>query len=237
MTAYYESIYAEKSDKAAMLSYLKEAYEKAGEYGYFYADNLISVGWECQDTDLVIETAEKTIDFNPCDESAFFFAAKAYASKKDFDSAVNTCEKLREFNPDSLEYYIIQSEILRRKGDFNAAVEICEKGEEEGQDPEILRQKSIAYFLLEEKDKAVEAAKDAYEASYGSSYSGGSVSLEVLNTTALICYLAGGEAKETYDEINELLKSQNYEFEDSVKDVIKGDKTFEDVFMGEKGDI
>ena len=117
-----------------------------------------------------------------------------------------------------------------------AAVDICEKGKKAGSDGgEFARQEAIAYMLSGEKDKALEQANESYETAYSSSYNGGSVSLEVVNTSALICYLCGDE--ETYDEIKTQLSNQSYELEDSVKSVISGDKTFEDLFMSGKGDI
>ena len=236
ITYYYGYIYFNKTETDNVLSQLQKAYEAAGDFGYLYASDYISIAYSFDKYDVALETAQKQLKVNPSDETAYQYSAKIHAINGNFDDALKDCESLKEYNPDSLQYYALQAEVLRRKGDFTAAVDICEKGKKAGSDSgEFARQEAIAYMLSGEKDKALEQANESYETAYSSSYNGGSVSLEVVNTSALICYLCGDE--ETYDEIKTQLSNQSYELEDSVKSVISGDKTFEDLFMSGKGDI
>lgn len=237
MTLYYQYVYFDDADKDEMLGYLQSAYNEAGKYGYFYADNYMGFAWECEKYDELLKIAKETYERNPSNQNAFYFAAKVNVINGNYDEAVNVCNTLLKYNPDSLEYYTIQAEVLRRKGDYTAALDVCAQGKDKGTDPELIRQESILYMLNGEKDKALDSAQDAYEATVTASYNtdDGSVSIEILNTTALICKLCGDDA--TYDEIKSMMESDDYDLEDSVKKVISGDSTFEDLFMSGKGDI
>ncbi len=236
MTVYYEFASFGSIENSEIMSYLDAAYEKAGKYGYFYNDYYLSFAWECEAYDKLIKVAEECLKVNPANETAYFFLTKTYGQQNNWDKASAVCEEIIKYNPDSLDYYTLKAEVLRRTGDYSAAVDICKKGLKTGEDAELYRQASIAYMLNEEKDKALEAAKTAYEVAYAASYSGDTISLEVLNTTALISYLCD-EEKTIYEEIISMLESENYELEDSVKSVIKGEATFEDLFTTGKGDI
>lgn len=236
MTLYYEhSTYGTVKDED-MMKYIRSAYEAAGEFGYFYADYYLIYAWECEAYDEIIKISKEFLKVNPGNEKIYYFVSKAHSAKKDWQSASKVCEDLLKYNPDSLEYYILKAEMLRRSGDYSAAVDICTKGEKAGDDAEILRQKSIAYMLNGETDKALVAASDAYEMTFAASYNGGTVSLGVLNTTALISYLVD-EEKTIYTEIVGLLETENLTLEDSVTKVIKGDMTFEDLFLTGQGDV
>lgn len=235
-TVYYEASAFGSLKDSDVMTYLHSAYEKAGKYGYFYSDYYLSFAWESEDYDNLIKVANETLKVNPANESAYFFLAKTYGQQEKWDDASAICEEILKANPDSLDYYTLKAEVLRRTGDYSASTDICKKGLKAGEDSELYRQASISYMLNEETEKALEAAKSAYEATYAASYSGGTISLEVLNTSALISYLCD-EEKAMYNEIVDMLESQDYELEDSVKSVIKGDTTFEDLFTTGKGDI
>lgn len=237
MTLYYQYVYFDNADKGEMLGYLQSAYKEAGKYGYFYADNYMGFAWECEKYDELLKIAKETYELNPSNQNAFYFAAKVNVINGNYDEAVNVCNTLLKYNPDSLEYYTIQAEVLRRKGDYTAALDVCAQGKDKGTDPELIRQESIIHMLNGEKEKALASAQDAYEATVTASYNtdDGSVSIEILNTTALICKLCGDDA--TYDEIKSMMESDDYSLEDSVQKVISGDSTFEDLFMSGKGDI
>lgn len=236
ITYYYGYFYFNNSESDAVLAQLKKAYDAAGDFGYLYASDYMSIAYSLDKYDVALSVAQKQLDINPSDETAYQYSAKIHVINGEFEDAVSDCEKLKQYNPDSLQYYALQAEVLRRKGDFTAAIDLCEKGKKAGSDGgEFARQEAIAYMLNGEKDKALLQANESYETAYSSSYNGGSISLEVVNTSALICYLCGDE--ETYDEIKTQLANQSYELESSVKDVISGDKTFEDIFMSGKGDI
>lgn len=236
MTVYYEYASFKSIEASEMMTHLNNAYSKAGKFSYFYSDYYLSFAWECEDYDALVKVANEVLKVNPANEGAYFYLTKTYSQLEEWDKASAICEDLLKYNPDSLDYYTLKAEVLRRTGDYSAAVDICKKGLKIGEDSEIYRQESIAYMLNEEKDKALEIAKAAYESAYAASYSGGTISLEVLNTTALISYLCD-EEKTLYNEIIDMLETEGYELEDSVKSVIKGDTTFEDLFTTGKGDI
>ncbi len=235
-TVYYEASAFGSIKDSDVMTHLNSAYEKAGKYSYFYSDYYLSMAWECEEYDSLIKVANETLKVNPANESAYFFLTKTYGQQEKWDEASAVCEDLFKANPDSLDYYTLKAEVLRRTGDYSASTDICKKGLKAGEDAELYRQASISYMLNEETEKALDAAKSAYEATYAASYSGGTISLETLNTAALISYLCD-EEKVMYEEIVDMLDSQNYKLEDSVQSVIKGDTTFEDLFTTGKGDI
>ncbi len=236
LTLYYEfsSFDTVKSDD--IMKYLKSAYDKAGEFSYFYSDYYLSFAYECEEYDELKKVADSFLKVNPCNETAYFYLIKTYSLEENWDKALDSCEAMLKYNPDSLEYYTLKAEVLRRSGDFNASIDVCTKGEKVGEDAELSRQKAIAYMLNGEKANALDAIDKAYQLTYASSYNGGTISLEVINTAALISYLCDSE-KLMYDEILELLDSEGITLEASVQSVIDGKSTFEDLFMSKKGDI
>ena len=143
------------------------------------------------------------------------------------------CEKMRESNPDGLDYYSTKAEILRRQNKLDEAIEICRKGIVAGSDSEIYRQQAIAYLLKSDKENALEAIKQSYELATQESENG--ISIQTANTVALICFICNDT--KTYEEIEAMFKQSNMEFSDSVKKCIKGDITFEDIFMKGSGEI
>lgn len=236
MTYYFEATYSNERNNEQIMKYMNSTYEKAGKFGYFYANDYLSTAFECEDYDSLIRVANEVLEVNPANEAVYYYLTKAYGNQNDWNKASETCESLIKYNPDSLDYYILKAEVLRRQGDYSASIDICKKGLKVGEDAELYRQEAISYMLNEETDKALEMAKAAYEVTYAASYSGGNVSLEVLNTAALISYLCD-DNKTIYNEIVESLDAQNYHLEESVMSVIKGDSTFEDLFTAGKGDI
>ncbi len=236
LTLYYEFSTFGTVEPEKIMAHLETAYEKAGEFAYFYSDYYLNFAWECEEYELLQKAAKEFLDVNPCNQTAYFYLAKLHSLNNEWDKASAVCEELLKYNPDSLDYYLLKAEVLRRSGEFNAAIDICTKGEKIGEDAELIRQKAIAYMLNGEKDKALETADRAYQATYASSYNGGTISLEVINTAALISYLCDSE-KLIYNETAELLKSEGIALEASVQSVIDGKTTFKDLFMSEKGDI
>ena len=234
-TLSYEEYYGIKTDKKEVLGYLDSAYKKAGDYGYIYAEPYLATALQYEDYKSLEKVAQDLLKVDPSNDNTYFYLAKAKIAAKDFDAALSICEDLKKASPDSLEYYIIKANVLRLNGEFDAAVDTCKEGLKQGKDVELIRQESIAYMLAGEEQKALKAATDAYEQAYSAAYSNQNVSLEALNTSALIAYLCGDE--ETYNQIKELLSGSNYDLEDSVYSVIKGEKEFKDIFMSGKGDI
>lgn len=233
MMAYYA-----KKDAATTLGFLDNAYQKADSYGYLYLSNYMMISWDYEDYDKVISLADEAIKINQNDPSAYYYAVKAYLIKNDFDKADNFCEKLLSANPDSLDYYSIKAEVLRRQGKYSDAIETCRKGivavsAANSTDLELYRQQAIAYMLSDDKENAVEAITQAYELSMQDTSNG--ISLEVINTVALICRLC--DDTDTYDEIVSIFKQQEMELSQDVQQCIKGDITFEDIFMKGAGEI
>ena len=86
---------------------------------------------------------------------------------------------------------------------------------------------------MSDKENALEAIKQSYELAMQNTSNG--VALEEVNTVALICFICGDT--ETYDEIVSMFEQQKMELDDSVKKCIKGDITFEDIFMKGSGEV
>lgn len=230
MTAYY----AKKSHEETA-GYMENAYNAAGEFSYMYLSNYMVLLWEYEDFDKLIEITEKAVERNVNDITAYYYAIKSNVLQGDLDSADARCEEMRATNPDGLDYYSIKAEILRRQGKFEECVNLCKEGIAAGTDAEVYRQQSIAYMLLEDKESALEAAKQAYDISLQNAYAGSQVSLEVLNTTALIACIC--EDSETYEEIVSIFEQQSLTLEESVQNCIKGEITFEELFMEGTGDV
>lgn len=235
LVSYYRfmmAYYAQKED-SVILGFLEDAYNEAGEYGYLYLSNYLMVAWNCEKYDKVLELSDKAIAINVNDSSAYYYAVKSHIIKNDLDAADKACEDLRKANPDGLDYYSTKAEVLRRQGKLEDAVEVCRKGIVAGSDAEVYRQQAIAFMLLSDKENALEAITQSYELAMQDTTNG--ISLEEINTVALICFLC--DDTETYEEIKSMFEEQNLEFNDTVKSCIKGDITFEDIFMKGTGEI
>ncbi len=230
MTAYY----ADKPSDV-VLKYYDNAYTLAGDFSYMFLPSYLGVAWENEAYDKVLELAGVAIARNSNDTSAYYYTIKTYILKKDFTNADVFCERMKKADPDGLDYYSIKAEILRRENKLDEAVAMCKKGIEIGTDVEIYRQEAIALMLLDKSKEAYEAVKQAYDTTLQNAYSGGNVSLETLNTAALIAKLTGEET--VYNEIADVFEQQGMEFEDSVKKCIKGEITFEQIFMEGKGEV
>ena len=230
MTAYY----AEKSP-AEVLGYYDNAYKLAGDFSYMFLPSYLGVAWEQENFDKVLELVDVAIKRNANDTSAYYYAIKTYIGKEDYAKADEFCEKMRKVNPEGLDYYSVKAEILRREGKFEDAVDICKKGLSVGSDVEIYRQQAIALMLLDRDKEALEAAKEAYNITLQNAYSNGNVSLEALNTAALISKLSGDET--VYKEIVDLFKQEGMELEESVQKCVKGEITFEQIFMEGTGEV
>lgn len=230
MTAYYA-----KKSKPEIAGYFEKAYQAAGEFRYMYHQSYMALLWEHKDYEKLIEVSEEAVERNVNDTTAYYYAIKSCIIGGNFDEADTRCEDMFKRNPDGLDYYGVKAEILRRQGKFDECVEICKKGIALGTDAEIYRQQAIAYMLLDDKEAALEASKQAYDISLQNAYSGSQVSLEVLNTAALIACIC--EDNETYEEIVAIFEQQSLTLEESVQNCIKGEVTFEDLFMEGQGDI
>lgn len=233
MMAYY----AQKDDSVT-LGFLDSAYKKAESYGYLYLSNYMMMAWDYEDYDKVISLADDAINVNQNDPTAYYYAVKAYLMKNDCDHADDFCERLLAANSDGLDYYSIKAEVLRRQGKYTDAIEMCRKGivavsAANTTDIELYRQQAIAYMLSDDKENAIEAITQAYELSMQDTTNG--ISLEVINTVALICKLC--DDTDTYDEIVSIFDQQEMQLSQDVQQCIKGDITFEDIFMKGAGEI
>ena len=228
MMAYY----AEK-DADVILGFLGDAYEASGEYKYLYSEVYLAMAWENKAYDTVLNVAEEAIKFNKNDASAYYYTVRVYIEKGDLDTADKMCEELREANPDGLDYYSTKAELLRRRNKLEDAIEICRKGIVAGSDAEIYRQQAIAYLLLSDKENALEAITQSYEIAMQNNSNG--ISLEELNTVALICFICGDT--DTYDEIVAMFEQYGESLNEKTQKCIKGDITFEDIFMKGSGEI
>ena len=209
MLAYY----ANKDSKTA-LGFIDNAYKKSGEYGYLYLQNYMGMAWQYKEYDKVLELSKIATELNVNDASAYYYAVKVYIEKNDFDTAFR-------FN----------SAVAVKQNKLDEAIEICRKGIVAGSDSEIYRQQAIAYLLKSDKENALEAIKQSYEIATQNQQ----LSIQTANTVALICFIC--DDTKTYEEVEAMFKQSNMELSDSVKKCIKGDITFEDIFMKGSGEI
>ena len=224
------AFYAEKDSKT-ILGFMNDAYTESGDYGYLYLQDYLAMAWQYKDYDKVLELAKTATELNVNDASGYYYSVKVYIERDDLASADKLCEEMRKANPDGLDYYSTKAEILRRRNKLDEAIEICRKGIVAGSDSEIYRQQAIAYLLKSDKENALEAIKQSYEIATQSQQ----LSIQTANTVALICFICDDTT--TYEEVEAMFKQSSMEFSDSVKKCIKGDITFEDIFMKGSGDI
>ena len=229
--AAYEKV--SEKDADVILGFLGDAYEVSGEYKYLYSEVYLAMAWENKAYDTVLSVADDAIKFNKNDASAYYYTVRVYIEKGDLDTADKMCEELREANPDGLDYYSTKAELLRRRNKLEDAIEICRKGIVAGSDAEIYRQQAIAYLLLSDKENALEAITQSYEIAMQNNSNG--ISLEELNTVALICFICGDT--DTYDEIVAMFEQYGESLNEKTQKCIKGDITFEDIFMKGSGEI
>ena len=90
-------------------------------------------------------------------------------------------------------------------------------------------------MLQDNQESALEAVKQAYDMTLQNAYAGEYISLEIVNTAAVITCICGDE--ETYGEIVDLFESEGVEFDKIVTDCVKGEITFEEIFMEGTGEI
>lgn len=230
MSAYYA-----KKSNAEIMGYFENAYQMAGEFDYMFASNYMAILWEHKNYQRLIEITDKAVERNVNDITAYYYGIKSEILLGNIEAADERCEKMKKTNPEGLDYYSVKAEILRRQEKLEECIEICKQGIAQGMDAEIYRQQAIAYMLLEDKESALEAVKQAYDITLQSAYSGEQVSLEVLNTAALIACIC--EDNGTYEAIVSIFEQQNLSLEESVQNCIKGEITFEELFMEGQGDV
>lgn len=234
---YYKAIagFYDQKDPAVIYASFDKACEAAGDLNYFFMPDYLYIAWSNEDYDKCIEIAEALFEKNINNTDAFYYAIKANILQGDFDAADERCELMRKENPDGAEYYSIKAELLRRKGQHNEAIDICKEGIKLSADAELYRQQAIAYMLTDNKDAALEAARQSYDICLQNAYSGTEISLEVINTVALIGGLCGDT--ELYDESCAIVEQSSMTLEKKVQDCIKGEITFEEIFMEGTGDV
>ncbi len=237
MNYYYRFLTAFYSDKenSVVIDFFAKAYEASGEYSYMLDSAYMSALWQKEEYTKLIEIADNVLTRTPSDSWANYYAIRACILLGDFDEADERCEQMKKAAPDDLDYYGMKAEILRRQNKLEESVNICTEGIAAGSDPEIHRQQAISYMLLGNKTSALEAAETAYQILLQNIYAGSEVSLEAMNTCALIFYLC--ESSENFEEIENMFTEAEMTFEESVLNCIKGDITFEEIFMEGVGDV
>lgn len=215
---------------------LDKLYKDLGpEYSYVFDMIYLNIAWSYDDYEKCVEIGEKMYERNKNEIEGYYYAVKADIMLGKLDSADARCEKMLADNPENINYYAIKAEVLRRKGDFKGSVEVCRKGNAAGVDAMIYHEQAISYMLLGEKENALEAAKYAYDLA-SRAVESNEIALEIINTSALIAFLC--EDSETYENIVKVCSENlNYELEEEVNKCIKGEITFEEIYMEGYGDI
>ena len=232
---YSQQYYGVDVEPEELYGYISKAYNDAGDYDYIYFQDIASFAISVEKYDELLSASEKMLEKNPSSADAYYYKSFAYLRLEKFDEALEACDKVAEFSADEADNCALKANILRRRGDFHAAIDVCEAVSADSKSSEISRQEAIAYYLAGDEESALKYAKEAYDSAYAASYNGGVFSLEVVNTSALIYKLCGDD--EDYEAILDTLEQSQAKLEDSVMAVIKGDSTFEDLFMAGKGDI
>ena len=213
---------------------LDKIYKEIGDYGYMFDLIYIQIAWSNEDYAKCVTLGDRMYERNKNDIQGYYYAIKSNILLGKLNEADERCEKLIQDNPENLDYFSVKAEVLRRMGDFKGSVEVCKKGIALGMDMMIYNEQAISYMLLDDKEHALEAAKTAYEMAVQVVQSN-EVSLEIFNTTALITFLCGDS--KAYDGIIEVCKEIGYELEEDVNLCIKGEKTFEEIYMEGMGDV
>lgn len=239
MTDYCRFIVAYYANKGndEIFKYFDSICEEAGEFDYLFWQTYMEAAYQNEAYDTALEISSKVIERNPSDTNAYYYQVESLIYTEDLDGADKACEKLKESNPEGLDYYSLKANVLRRQGKFEDAVELCKEGIAAGEDAEIYRQQAIAYMLLDNKESALEAMKQSYDIELTNAYSGESSNylVETLNTAALITCICDDET--TYDEIIDIFESEGVSLNESVQKCIKGEITFEDIFMKGTGEV
>ena len=193
------------------------------------------IAWSNEDYDRSVKIAEQMFAKNINNTEAFYYAIKANILQGDLAAAAERCEQMRKENPDEVDYYSVKAEILRRQNKFAESIDICKEGLKLNADAELYRQQAISYMLADNKDAALDTIRQSYDICLQNAYSGTEVSLEVMNTAALISCICGDTA--LYDESCAILEQMSVKLSDKVQNCIKGEITFEEIFMEGTGEV
>lgn len=229
--------YYAKKDSNTIFGFFDSLCENAGEFEYIFWSTYMAAAYDNTSYDKVAPIAEKAIARNVNDTNAYYYLINSYISTNDMDSADKFCEQMKQNNPEGLDYYAMKANILRRQGKFEESVDVCKNGIKEGDNIEIYRQQAISYMLLDNRDDALEAIKQAYTMTMQSTSAdtGGYNFVDILNTCALITCICGDD--ETYKSLVDIFESEGVSFKQTVQDCIKGEITFEEIFMKGTGDV
>lgn len=229
--------YNAKKDAKTTVGFFDDAYQLAGDYSYTYLSTYMALTYELKDYDQLLSICNIAIQNDPTSTTAYNFATKVYVSKGDFAKANEMCSKLEKYDTDKIDYYSMKAEVLRREGKFDETINLCDKAiKEQIEVSEIYRQKAIACYLKKDTKNALEAVKKTYDISVQNAYSGNTDTLIAdMNTVALIASLA--KDKEKYDEAIDILGQVQAKELEVVTKCIKGETTFEEIFMKGVGDI
>ncbi len=223
-----------ETDKSRHYEILDQLYKELGDYGYIFDATHVQIAWSYNDYDRCVEVGDRMYARNINDTTGYYYAIRSNIMQGDLSAADERCERMLQDNPENLNYYTVKAEVLRRQGKFSDSVEICKKGIAIGMDAQIYNQQAISYMLMDDKSAALEAAKNSYEIAM-QTISDEEVALEIINTTALITFLCGDS--EYYEQIVDFCEQLEYDLEDSVNKCIKGEITFEQIYMEGVGDV
>lgn len=231
----YAALYADK--KTDVLDFCGKLCTEAEEFDYIFLPTYMDACYDMEDFDRLKDVSAQVIALNVNNSDAYYYNIKACTNLGDFDAALAKCDELKANDPESLDYYGFKAGLLRRQSKFDEGLKLCKEGLAIGEDAEIYRQQAILYMLSDDKDSALESIKQAYEIvmRYDSSSANTYTLLDVLDTAAVITCICGDE--DTYKEIVEFYEYQQVEFTEKVTDCIKGEITFEEIFMEGTGEI
>ncbi len=210
-------------------------------YSLDYARLLMNVG----QSDKALTYLDKQLKYDKSSFNANSMKMRLYLAEGKTDEAARVMQEYKAACKGTDTAYQLEISYLRSVGELDKARELCTEAlKEYGTSPEIYRQSALIYLMNGDYDNAYE---DAYEADYAAyqiyQYTGdnSAYTQELSNTIYLCSWLCKEKGKKDTDNaayIDEILSSfSESEISDSVLQIIKGDKTLEEVLTKGECDL
>ena len=210
-------------------------------YSLDYARLLMNVG----QSDKALTYLDKQLKYDKSSFNANSMKMRLYLAEGKTDEAARVMQEYKAACKGTDTAYQLEISYLRSVGELDKARELCTEAlEEYGTSPELYRQSALIYLMNGDYDNAYE---DAYEADYAAyqiyQYTGdnSAYTQELSNTIYLCSWLCKEKGKKDTDNaayIDEILSSfSESEISDSVLQIIKGDKTLEEVLTKGECDL
>lgn len=174
-----------------------------------------------------IATVEEDVAKNPDTATTYVYKIRSLYLLGKKDEAFEYCESLYDGDNTDSSYYAMKAELYRMDKNYETALKACKDGLAiDDENIELFRQQAIIYMLKNDTASAKKALTTAYDLG---------ATLELVYTIAVYSTMADDET--WYKEIDDLLKKNNLEMPDMVKQYVDGKLTLEDIYISGKGDV